>query len=108
MAPENPERTREEIAAYTPNGVELDPVTQAAIDWISDELGPEDVDLNVGVHQGLKSPAYFQGRLLLDAHHSDMSEHPILFFQANLLEALGRLSEGSSASLHSERLPEAT
>ena len=108
MAPENSEHTREEIAAYTPNGVELDPVTQAAIDWIGDELGPEDVELNVGVHQGLKSPAYFQGRLLLDAQHSDMSEHSILFFQANLLEALGRLPEGSSASLHSDRLPEAT
>ena len=66
------------------------------------------MELNIGVQQGLKSPAYFQDRLLLDAHHKNMSEHPILFFQANLLEVLGRLAEGSSASLHSDRLSEAT
>ena len=107
MTPESPERTREEIVAYTPNGIELDPVTQTVIDWIGDSLGPENVDLNIGVQQELKSPAYFQDRLLLGAHHKDMTEHPILFFQANLLEVLGRLAEGSSTSLHSDRLSEA-
>ena len=108
MAPENPQSTREEIAAYTPHGVVLDPVTQAAIDWIADELGPEDVHLNIGVQKGLKSPGYFQGRLLVDEQRSDMSEHPILFFQASLLEALGRLPKGASAALYSEHLPEPT
>lgn len=105
MAPEGPEQTREEIAAYTPHGVDLDPVTRAAIDWIGKELGPEDVDLNVGVQKGIKSPGYFQGRLLVDKEQSDMSEHPILFFQTRLLEALGQLPPGASHVFHSDCLP---
>jgi nitrite reductase/ring-hydroxylating ferredoxin subunit len=106
MAPEGPERTREEIAAYTPDGVALDPITQAAVDWIADDLGPEDVALNIGVQQGLKSPEYFQGRLMIDERRSDMSEHSILYFQAQVLEALGRLPKGASAGLQADDLPE--
>ena len=106
MAAETPTRTREAIAAYTPQGIELDPVTQSAIDWIADELGPEDVDLNVGVQKGLSSPGYFQGRLLIDPARGAMSEHPILFFQATLLEALGCLPKGSSTHLYSVDLPD--
>jgi choline monooxygenase len=99
MAPEGPERTREEIAAYAPDGQALDPTTQAAVDWIAQDLGPEDVDLNIGVQEGLKSPGYFQGRLLIDERHSDKSEHSIHYFQALVLEALGRLPKGSCATL---------
>jgi nitrite reductase/ring-hydroxylating ferredoxin subunit len=106
MAPEGPERTREQIAAYTPGGVALDPISQAAVDWIAEDLGPEDVALNIGVQSGLKSPQYFQGRLLIDERRSDMSEHSILFFQALVLEALGRLPKGASTALHSGDLPD--
>lgn len=106
MAPEGPERTREEIAAYTPGGVALDPISQAAVDWIADDLGPEDVALNIGVQHGVKSPEYFQGRLMIDDRRSDMSEHSILYFQALVLEALGRLPKGASAGLRADYLPE--
>ena len=105
MAPEGPESTREEIAAYTPGGVAMDAVTASAVAWIANELGPEDVDLNVGVQKGLRSPGYTQGRLLVDAERSDLSEHPILFFQITVLEALGRLPKGSARKLHAATLP---
>jgi choline monooxygenase len=99
MAPEGPERTREEIAAYTPDGAALDPVTRDAIRWMAEVLGPEDVALNVGVQAGLRSPGYRQGPLLIDARRSDMSEHAIHYFQTCVLEALGRLPAGSSEAL---------
>ena len=99
MAPEGPERTREEVAAYTPDGAGLDPATRDAIRWMADVLGPEDVGLNVGVQHGLRSPAYVQSRLLIDARRSDMSEHAIHYFQACVLEALGRLPKGSTVPL---------
>jgi choline monooxygenase len=99
MAPEGPERTREEVAAYTPDGVELDAVTRDAIRWMAEVLGPEDVALNIGVQQGLRSPAYSQGPLLIDERRSDMSEHAIHYFQACVLEALGRLPPGSTTPL---------
>jgi choline monooxygenase len=95
MAPEGPERTREEIAAFTPGGAALDPATTAAIAWMNEALGPEDVDLNVGVQAGLRSAGCHQSRLLIDEARSDKSEHSILFFQTRVLEALGKLPPGS-------------
>lgn len=94
-----PERTHEEVVAYTPGGCALDEVTAAAVRWMAEVLGPEDVALNVGVQQGLRSPARRQGRLLIDAARGDMSEHAIHCFQACVLEALGRLPAGSAATL---------
>jgi len=99
MTPTGPERTHEEVVAYTPGGCALDEVTAAAVRWMAEVLGPEDVALNVGVQQGLRSPARRQGRLLIDAARGDMSEHAIHCFQACVLEALGRLPAGSAATL---------
>ncbi|MGH6718350.1 MAG: aromatic ring-hydroxylating oxygenase subunit alpha [Alphaproteobacteria bacterium] len=99
MAPEGPERTREEVVAYTPDGAPLDDATAAAVRWMAEALGPEDVALNLGVQAGLRSPGHVQSRLMIDERRSDMSDHAIHYFQACVLEALGRLPAGSSRSL---------
>ena len=91
MAPEGPERTREEVAAYMPGGAAMDPATVEAVRYMNEELGPEDVALNVGVQKGLRSRGYRQGRLMVDRRRSDMSEHTIHYVQAMVLEALGDL-----------------
>ena len=66
-----------------------------------EELGPEDVALNVGVQKGLRSRGYRQGRLMVDRTRSDMSEHTIHFVQAMVLEALGDLPAGTTRKLES-------
>jgi carnitine monooxygenase subunit len=92
LAPEGPERTREEVAAYMPDGAAMDAATAEAVRYMNEELGPEDVALNVGVQKGLNSRGYRQGRLMVDEARSDMSEHTIHFVQLQTLKALGDLS----------------
>jgi choline monooxygenase len=99
IAPEGAERTREEVAAYMPDGAAMDPSTAEAVRYMNEELGPEDVALNEGVQKGLKSRGYRQGRLMVDRRRSDMSEHTIHYVQAMLLEALGELPEGTTTKL---------
>ena len=99
MAPEGPERTREEVAAYMPGGAAMDPATAEAVRYMNEELGPEDVALNVGVQRGLRSRGYRQGRLMVDRRRSDMSEHTIHYVQAMVLEALGDLPPGTTKRL---------
>ena len=99
MAPEGPERTREEVAAYMPDGAAMDPATAEAVRYMNEELGPEDVALNVGVQKGLRSRGYRQGRLMVDRRRSDMSEHTIHYVQAMVLEALGDLPAGTTERL---------
>ncbi|MBT5434551.1 MAG: aromatic ring-hydroxylating dioxygenase subunit alpha [Rhodospirillaceae bacterium] len=89
MAPEGPERTREEVAAYMPDGAEMDAATKEAVRYMNEVLGPEDVGLNTGVQKGLNSRGYRQGRLMVDEARSDMSEHTIHFVQLQTLKALG-------------------
>lgn len=91
MAPEGPGRTREEVAAYTPDGVAMDDATKEAVRYMNEVLGPEDVGLNIGVQKGLNSRGYRQGRLMVDEARSDMSEHTIHFVQMMTLKALGDL-----------------
>tara|TARA_B100000676_G_C18043221_1_gene826331 strand:+ start:709 stop:1977 length:1269 start_codon:yes stop_codon:yes gene_type:complete len=45
---------------------ELDETSLGAIRYMNEDLGPEDVDLNVGVQQGLNSRAYDAGRFMVD------------------------------------------
>jgi phenylpropionate dioxygenase-like ring-hydroxylating dioxygenase large terminal subunit len=99
VSPRSPERTHEEIAVYTPNGAILDESTRAAVDWIKNSLGPEDVQLNFGVQAGLKSAGYHQSRLLVQDALGWSSEHSIHYFQALVLESLGQIEAGSASKL---------
>jgi len=44
-------------------------------------LGPEDVDLVENVQRGLHSLGYHQGRIMVDAARSELSEHALHHFQ---------------------------
>ncbi|SDM66902.1 choline monooxygenase [Franzmannia pantelleriensis] len=63
-------------------------VSRASIAWMNDELGPEDIDLNVTVQQGLHSLGYNQGRYMIDAERSNESEHLVHHFHRLVFRAL--------------------
>ena len=52
-------------------------------------LGAEDNELCERVQKGLRSRSYHQGRLMVDAGRSAVSEHPVHHFQAQIRAALG-------------------
>ena len=60
-------------------------VTDASIRWMNEELGPEDIQLNVTHQKGLRSFGYDQGRYLVDAERSNESEHLVHHFHSLVL-----------------------
>jgi len=60
-----------------------------ALDYFRDVLGPEDVDLVEDVQRGLHSQGYHQGRFMVDASRSEISEHAVHHFQNLVARALG-------------------
>lgn len=63
-------------------------VTQASIAWMNDDLGPEDIELNITVQRGLHSLGYSQGRYMIDAARSNESEHLVHHFHRLVYRAL--------------------
>lgn len=66
IIPISAQKCKVEMVYYTVSD-ELDDTSLAAINYMNEELGPEDVALNVGVQQGLNSRAYHTGRFMVDA-----------------------------------------
>jgi carnitine monooxygenase subunit len=62
---------------------------EAAIRYIDEVLQPEDIGLVESVQRGLKSRGYGQGRYVVDAERSDISEHALHHFHNLVLTALG-------------------
>jgi len=88
MSPAGPETTQQIFSYYTPDGA-ADEATKKGIDYFSYVLGPEDNELCEGVQRGLRSRAYYQGRLMVDAEHSGISEHAVHHFHAQVMKAMG-------------------
>jgi carnitine monooxygenase subunit len=61
-------------------GEEVPEVTKACMKWMNEDLGPEDIKLNITVQKGLHSAGYNQGRYVIDAQHSNESEHLVHHF----------------------------
>ena len=72
------------------------PQLKEAMDYQKDVLQPEDVSLCVSVQRGLKSKGYNQGRFMVDAERTELSEHAVHHFQELVVNALGRLPDGDS------------
>jgi len=85
--PTGPETCTLVTAYYGPPG-ELDEATKAGVHYFSDELSPEDIELCEGVQRGLRSRAYHQGRLMVDAERTGLSEHAVHSFHAWLRSSL--------------------
>ena len=87
MIPLGAEKTRVRFSYYVPDRPETD-ITRAGREWMNDQLGPEDLDLNLAVQQGLKSFGFDQGRYLIDPERSCESEHAVHYFHTLIYEAL--------------------
>ena len=84
--PVGPEETYEEFDFFltekTPNEAELE-----AIKFIDEVLQPEDIGLVESVQRGMRTPAFEQGRYLVDPEGSGMSEHGVHHFHGLVLDA---------------------
>ncbi|MEM7535565.1 MAG: ring-hydroxylating oxygenase subunit alpha [Chloroflexota bacterium] len=84
--PAGPEETYEEFDFFfetaDPNEAEVE-----AIKFIDDVLQPEDIGLVESVQRGMRTPAFKQGRYLVDPNGSGMSEHAIHHFHGLILDA---------------------
>jgi choline monooxygenase len=88
MIPLEPEKSLLRFGYYAPDNRELCPVTRACIRWMNEELGPEDVQLNVTQQKGLRSFGYDQGRYIIDPERSNESEHLVHHFHQLCYQAI--------------------
>ncbi|MEM7426407.1 MAG: aromatic ring-hydroxylating dioxygenase subunit alpha [Pseudomonadota bacterium] len=87
IIPLEAEKTLVRFGYYSPDRPETK-ITAACRDWMNDGLGPEDIELNITVQQGLKSFGFDQGRFMIDAERSNESEHLVHHFNTKVYEAL--------------------
>ena len=87
--PVGPEETYEEFDFFyesaAPNEAELE-----AIKYIDTVLQPEDIGLVESVQRGMRTPAFKQGRYIVDPDESGMSEHAVHSFHGRILDTYRR------------------
>ncbi len=88
--PSAPEHTIERFGLFLPDATPNEQ-EQAYADYFRDVLNPEDISLVKNVLKGLHQMGYNQGRFMVDAERTDMSEHAVHYFQTMVHEALGEL-----------------
>lgn len=82
--PIGPEETYEEFDFFFETA-EINESEQEAIDFIDHTLQPEDIGLVESVQRGMQTPAYTQGRYMIDPEGSGMSEHAVHHFHSLVL-----------------------
>ena len=84
--PVGPEETYEEFDFFFEN---TDPTADEveAIKFIDDVLQPEDIGLVESVQRGMQTPAYQQGRYMVDPDDSGLSEHAVHHFHSLIRKA---------------------
>lgn len=84
--PVSAEETIEEFDFFyesaTPSEMEMD-----AIRYIDTVLQPEDIGLVESVQRGMRTPAFEQGRFMVDPAGSGLSEHAVHSFHGQILDA---------------------
>lgn len=90
MLPHGAENTIEYQDWFVPEAQTTEQLREA-MDYQRDVLQPEDIALCESVQRGLKSRGYNQGRFVVDAERSEMSEHAVHHFQSMLISALDEL-----------------
>ncbi|MGB1010942.1 MAG: aromatic ring-hydroxylating oxygenase subunit alpha [Thiolinea sp.] len=90
--PAGPEETYEEFDFFfetaEPNEAEIE-----ALKFIDDVLQPEDIGLVESVQRGMQTPAFRQGRYMVDPEGSGLSEHAVHHFHGLVLDAYERAVE---------------
>ena len=80
MIPTGPETSLLRFGYYGPEGRELPEVTKACIRWMNEDLGPEDIQLNISNQKGLRSLGYQHGRYLIGETPDSRGEHLVRHF----------------------------
>lgn len=88
MIPLEPEKSLLRFGYYGPDRP-MPSVTKACIKWMNEQLGPEDIQLNITQQRGLRSFGFNQGRYLIDAERSNESEHLVHHFHQLVHQAVG-------------------
>lgn len=88
IVPDGEEHTIEHVDCYTLSE-EWTPQLKAAIEYMDDVLQPEDIGLCESVQKGLRSKGYNQGRLVVDADRTELSEHGVHHFHSLLMKSYG-------------------
>ena len=88
MIPDGAGNTIEYQDWFVPDGKPT-PQLVDAMKYQKDVLQPEDISLCESVQRGLKSNGYNQGRFVVDADRSELSEHTVHHFQHLVAQALG-------------------
>jgi len=89
IIPTGPEECYEEFDFFfeiaAPNEAEIE-----AIKYIDEVLQVEDIDLVESVQRGMRTPAFEQGRYVINHRKSGMSEHAVHHFHGLVLDAFDR------------------
>jgi len=88
MNPTGPETSLLRFGYYGVEGRELSQVTRSCIRWMNEELGPEDIRLNVSNQKGLRSMGFSHGRYLIGAALDNRSEHLVRHFHRLCYDAI--------------------
>jgi choline monooxygenase len=88
MNPTGPQTSSLRFGYYGVEGRPLPEVTQACIRWMNEDLGPEDIRLNVSNQKGLRSMGFDRGRYLIGDTLDNRSEHLVRHFHRLCYDAL--------------------
>ena len=80
MIPTGPETSILRFGYYGPEGRPVPEVTRACIRWMNEDLGPEDIQLNISNQKGLRSMGFRHGRYLIGETPDNRSEHLVRHF----------------------------
>jgi choline monooxygenase len=88
MNPTGPETSTLRFGYYGVDGRSLPEVTKACIRWMNQDLGPEDIKLNVSNQKGLRSFGFARGRYVIDESCGNRSEHLVRHFHKLCYDAI--------------------
>jgi choline monooxygenase len=88
MNPTGPETSVLRFGYYGVQGREMPEVTKACIRWMNQELGPEDIRLNVSNQKGLHSLGFERGRYVVGEGVDHCSEHLVRHFHKLCYDAI--------------------
>lgn len=89
LMPVGPEKTRIGFNYYHPSRA-ISKVTEAAMEFQTNLLGPEDIQLNEMQQRGMRSFGYDAGPYMVNKERNNWSEHLLYHFHSLIHEALQR------------------
>ncbi len=88
MNPTGPETSMLRFGYYGIEGRPMPDVTKACVRWMNQDLGPEDIRLNVSNQKGLRSFGFDRGRYVIGEGFDNRSEHLVRHFHKLCYEAI--------------------